>query len=168
MENQLVKQLQDTIEQLKAEIFRLNWVISELPGDVYWKDKNGTYLEMNKHGIESLRKMGFKWTKSDIIGKTDYDLFDKKTADMFTKNDLHVMENNVTTSKEEATRLPSGKEIVQLSTKCPLVNIKNEIVGIIGNTVDITFIKSLEKKLKIAKERAEKATHWIGAINNSV
>jgi two-component system, OmpR family, aerobic respiration control sensor histidine kinase ArcB len=143
--------LKKIIQQQKDEIFQLRNIINDLPNDVYWKRYEGgkfIYSDMNNTGVNSLRKMGFHWDRSHILGKTDYDLFAKETADIFSKNDLEIICSRKTYIKEEAATLPSGKKIVQLSTKRPLFNKKEEVIGIVGISVDITD----RKKSEIAKQ----------------
>lgn len=146
------------IIQLKAENFQLKNVIEHLPGDVYWKDKNGNWLGVNSTGSTTLKKMGFITDKSAVLGKTDFELFSKETAEQFRNHDLEVMTRKTEITKEEINVLPSGEEIIQLSTKRPLYNETGDVVGVVGNTVDITYLKHIEIDLKIAKERAETAS----------
>ena len=80
---------------------------------------------------------------------------DKDVADQYRKNDLKVLLGQ-DISVEEEVNSPKGK-LVQLSQKCPLRDERGEIVGIIGNTIDITYLKKIELELKVAKEEAEKA-----------
>lgn len=151
--------MRNNIIQLKAENFQLKKVIEHLPGDVYWKDKDGKWLGVNSTGSTTLKKMGFIAEKKDILGKTDFQLFNKETAEQFRKHDIEVMTQKIEIIKEEINVLPSGEEIIQLSTKRPLYNEQGEIVGIVGNTIDITYLKHIEADLKIAKEKAEAASH---------
>ncbi|MCE3239292.1 MAG: arcB 4, partial [Gammaproteobacteria bacterium] len=126
-----------------------------LPGSIYWKNKEGVYQGRNNTSAESMRKFGFPWQWSEIIGKTDHDLFDKEIADGFRKNDLEVMESGREFVKEEVATLPSGEQIVQLSTKRPLWDEHGHVIGLVGNTVDITYLKKIEAELRSAKEKAE-------------
>lgn len=147
----------DKVKEQKKEIFRLRSIINDLPGDVYWKDINGVYQGMNETGKKSLHEMGFLSKDSEIVGKTDYDLFDKRTADEFKKNDLLIIKSGVEKTTEEKATLPSGEEIIQLSTKRPLRDENGKIVGIVGNTFDITNLKKVESDLRSAKEKAEES-----------
>ncbi len=140
------------------EIYQLKTIIDDLPGDIYWKNTEGVYLGMNANGIESLRRMGFNLSIEDIVGKTDFDLFDNETAEAFRKNDIEVIEKDKIQSKEEVHILPSGERIIQLSVKKPLKDNEGKIIGIVGNTVDITHLKKIESDLILAKEQAESAS----------
>ena len=65
------------------------------------------------------------------------------------------MEEKREISMEEYATLQSGETIVQISIKRPLYDESGEVTGIIGNTVDITYLKKIEYSLHQAKEAAE-------------
>lgn len=133
------------IEQLKQEIFQLREIVDNFPGDVYWKDRKGVWLGVNKRASESLKEMGFLSVPSKIIGKTDKEIFGEETAYIYRQNDFIVMDENREVSVEEETTLPSGERVIKSSTKKPLYNQKQEIVGIIGSSMDITAQKEAER-----------------------
>lgn len=81
--------------------------------------------------------------------------FPKNVADEYRQNDLEVMKTGKELIKEEAFTLANGKILIQLSSKRPLREENGDIVGIVGNTVDITYLKKIEEELRDAKERAE-------------
>ncbi|MES2141385.1 MAG: ATP-binding protein [Pseudomonadota bacterium] len=156
--NNEITALKKIIEQQKNEIFQLKTIIDDLPGDVYWKhcvDKKLVYSGMNRTGIQSLQKMGFKWKKDDILGNTDDNLFDKETANTFVKNDLEVIHSGLESTKEEMAILPSGKKIIQLSTKRPLLDKAGNPIGIAGVSIDISELKETQAALQIALEKAK-------------
>jgi PAS domain S-box-containing protein len=148
--NEIMRDKEEIIHQLKS-------ILDNLPTDVYWKDISGRYLGLNQTGVSSLCKMGFIKSCEDVIGKTDCELYPKKTADEFRKNDLAVMKAERVVSHEETALLPSGEKITQLSTKRPLYDVNGNVIGVLGNTVDITHIKKVEDNLREAKEKAEAA-----------
>lgn len=152
-----VEKLKRLIKKLKAENFQLRTIIEDLPGSIYWKNKEGVYKGRNRTSAESLRNMNFVWKLEDIIGKTDYDLFAKEMADGFRAHDREVMEARKESTREEVAILPSGEKVIQLSTKRPLYDEKGSVVGVVGNTVDITYLKKIEADLREAKKIAENA-----------
>ncbi|WP_078061445.1 response regulator [Legionella saoudiensis] len=137
----------------------LRILINNLPGDIYWKDRDGRWLGLNAHCLQSLKRMGFlkSGVEAEVLGKTDFDLFGQETAQIYRQNDLNVMEQRIELSIEEITELPTGEQVTLLSTKKPLINHLGEVIGILGNTIDITHIKHIENELKLAKEKAEAA-----------
>ncbi|MCW8445187.1 ATP-binding protein [Fluoribacter gormanii] len=153
--------LQNKIDNLEAQYAQLKNLLDAVPGDVYWKDLNGVWSGMNQRCVQSLHHMKFinKCDENEILGKTDYEIFGKQTADIYRANDLEVIEKNVELSREERTLLPSGEEVILLSTKRPLLDKSGNIIGILGNTIDITHLKKIESELKRAKEKAEAANY---------
>ncbi|HHF0523881.1 TPA: ATP-binding protein [Legionella anisa] len=154
-----INTLQNKMNQLEAQYAQLKNLLDVLPGDVYWKDLKGVWSGVNQRCVQSLHHMKFihKCDESEVLGKTDYELFGKQTADVYRANDLEVIEKNVELSREEITLLPSGEEVVLLSTKRPFLDKSGKIIGILGNTINITYLKKVESELKEAKEKAEAA-----------
>ena len=122
-------------------------IIDAVPGQLYWKDKNGVYLGCNQYMATSYQ---FK-SKSDIIGKTDHLLW-PDYAVLLQENDRRVIEQGITISSEERV---NGR--IYLSIKMPLRDSNNHIIGIIGNSADITYLKEIEKNLREKTELAEAA-----------
>lgn len=139
-------------------------ILSLLPGSIYWKDKHGVYQGANE---EAIKLAGLNFIQ-DIVGKTDYDLFTKEQADAFRENDLKVMKSRQEHTIEEVSYLPDGKRLIQLSTKKPMLDPKGNVIGILGNTIDITYLKNIETELIEAKERAEAADKLKSAFINNM
>lgn len=156
-----INALEKKINEIEAQYEQVKNIVDNLPGDIYWKDKNGVWGGMNKRCARSLQRMGFieKGIEAEVLGKTDYQIFDQKTADGYRQNDLEVMDKQKEISREENTKLPSGENVTLFSTKIPLLDKGGNVVGMVGNTVDITYLKKIESELKIAKEAAEAASH---------
>lgn len=131
----------------------INTIINTLPGAVYWKDREGHYLGCNK----SVAHMAGFEKPEQLLGKTDFDLCWKEFAPQWREFDLAVMHNNKTYKREESAKLADGRVITEITIKSPLYNEKNEIVGIIGTSMDITEQKLLEQDLTAAKKKAEEA-----------
>jgi two-component system aerobic respiration control sensor histidine kinase ArcB len=146
-----------TIESLRKKIHSLQMVLDSAPGDIYWKDKTGIYLGLNRRGFKTLQRMGIDC--DDVIGKTDAEIFGQKNADVYTANDAIVLEKNHELALKEETWLPSGEREMRLSTKTSLRDENGEIIGIIGNSIDITQNLQLQELLE-AKERAERSD-WL-------
>jgi len=135
------------------EIYLLKNVISKLPGHIYWKNANGVYLGSNEGNVISAGLASPDY----IIGKTDYDMPWQNEADSFRKIDLKVMKTGNPYVQEETGTLHNGTQMTVLSQKVPLRDEKGNIIGIIGNSVDITDLKRVQVALQEAKEKAEQA-----------
>jgi len=124
-------------------------IIDAVPGNLYWKDKEGKYLGCNNFMV----KISNFQSKADIIGKKDKILWPEH-EEIIRQNDLKVLQTGKAMSVEE-----NVNERIYLSTKTPLHNEKNEVIGIIGNSVDITYLKEIESELRKTKEIAEMANN---------
>ncbi|NNM58555.1 MAG: PAS domain-containing protein [Legionellales bacterium] len=160
--DEILKHQQETIEQQRAEIFLLKRILDDIPGSVYWKNKHGIYLGRNLYSAKQMEvaKLEIDPLQDDVIGKTDYDLFSADIADELRKNDLEVMSTGKEMVKEEVFTLPNGETLILLSTKKPLRNQAGELIGVVGNTVDITQLKRAEERereafLQAAEERSK-------------
>ncbi|MCE3237596.1 MAG: arcB 2 [Gammaproteobacteria bacterium] len=147
------KILQDTETTLEN-------IIASIPGSIYWKNREGVYLGCNDTVIKS-----FGISKEEFLGKTDYFLankvgWPKEKADAVRKIDVQVMESGTPQlNHEEAPFIDNnGNIIYQLTNKVPLRNKDGTVIGIIGNSIDISERKRIEVALKEAKEAAEIAS----------
>ncbi len=142
--------LQETIEQKDLP---LKQILSNMPGHVYWKNKEGVYLGCNDRQANTL---GFSCGE-EVVGKTDFDLsWGHVAGSICRENDIRIMSSGIS-QKIEETALIDGQELVYLSLKTPLKNDANQTVGILGISIDISKQKEFEKKLMEAKEIAENA-----------
>ncbi|KTD01562.1 sensory box histidine kinase/response regulator [Legionella geestiana] len=145
------------VSELESLCFQMKSLIGNFPGDVYWKNTEGVWIGLNKRCAESLYRMGFikNAAESEVIGKTDHQIFNKETADGYQKNDMLVIANKTEITIEEKTLLLTGEEITLLSTKKPLFDENGQVIGIMGNTIDITYLKKIESELLEAKNAAD-------------
>ncbi len=137
---------------LQHENFLLRSIIASIPGSIYWKDTKGTYLGCNDFMV---KVAGFS-SKNDIIGKTDQELWPNQAC-TFTKTDQEVMKLKCAQSVEERVDLPNGKTRFFTVEKTPLFDDKQNVIGILGNSLEITELKNTQEELIKAKETAESA-----------
>ncbi|MCC2624466.1 MAG: hypothetical protein K0R14_339 [Burkholderiales bacterium] len=129
-------------------------IIEYLPAHIYWKDVNGKYLGCN---MKQARNLGLK-SSDEIIGKTDFDLpWPEKSAEEFRENDIEVIKKGIIKTSEEKT-LMDGHEVVVLSQKVPLKNEQDEIIGVLGISLDITDRKEAER-VKIERQASRELQH---------
>jgi PAS domain S-box-containing protein len=125
-----------------------------IPGYVYWKDLNGVYLGCNQMEVELA---GLK-SPEEIIGKTDYDFPWKDSAPILQETDKRIIKTKVPEEIIEIPTLSHGRKMVMLTRKSPLYDDKDNVIGIIGVSIDIT-----DRKVKEDKENEVKI-QW--GINN--
>ncbi len=118
-------------------------ILENTPGLIYWKDVNGYFLGCNKQFLKDFHVK----SRDDVIGKTNFDFCDRSDAVQYTENDKKVISNKQTYFFEEAITLPSGDKITYLSRKSPLLDQAGNIIGVIGNSINIEEQKKHEAEL---------------------
>lgn len=132
----------DFIERLKAGKAYLHTLVDAVPDFVLMKDVNGRFLYCN-HRFEEI--MGI--TKAELIGKTDYDFFDKEMADLFTQADhMAIKEGRPFKTEEELVYKSDGHTELMEIVKTPIVGDDGELMGVVGIGRDITEHKRLEEE----------------------
>jgi PAS domain S-box-containing protein len=134
---------------------KISDILETIPGCIYWKDVDGVYLGCNQAEAEVL---GFKYP-NEVIGKTDYDLLCKNEAEILRKIDQRIMQNEVSEQILEELTTSDGRKVIMLTKKSPLYDDKNNIIGIIGVSIDIT-----DRRAKEGKENELKMRHYINNI----
>lgn len=121
-------------------------IIGALPGNIYWKvrGKSGTfkYKGANSNVVNLAGLTG----SVDLIGKTDFDLFEEEIAKTLHNIDVEVFETGREIELEEAGINCQGARAIFLTTKKPLYK-DGQIVGVIGISLDITERKRQEQAL---------------------
>jgi PAS domain S-box-containing protein len=122
-----------------------------VPGVVYAKDRDGRLLVGNRGTTELIGK-----PPEEYLGKTDAEVLDDKDqATIVMANDRRIMESGSSEQVEEDVYLPDGTPVVWLSTKAPLRNEADDIIGLIGASVDITHRKQAEAALERSKRELQ-------------
>ncbi len=79
------------IKFIKEQGQSLTELVDLLPISIFYKDRKGVYLGCNKVFEEFI-----KIPREELIGKTVYELFPKKEADLYFKMDEELFNNPVT------------------------------------------------------------------------
>lgn len=129
-------------------------ILALMPGHVYWLDKNNVFLGCNDLQAKNAQLK----SRKDIVGKTNYEMPWKDQADELNHLNNLVMETGVPHTAEEYAVMAQGMTIY-LSNKTPIRDQQNNVIGLLGLSVDITEQKKMEAALRRAKESAEIANH---------
>jgi PAS domain S-box-containing protein len=121
-------------------------ILDIMPGHVYWKDINGKFLGCNKRQAENY---GFK-NIYGLIGKEDKDFLKEEIAKEIKANDKKIITTRTEQLIEEKTSIIINKKWAKkwmLSHKSPLIGESNEVIGLVGLSIDISKQKRLEQSL---------------------
>jgi PAS domain S-box-containing protein len=123
-------------------------LLDSIPEIIFIKDVNGIYQGCNSEFACHVGR-----TKQEITGATDYDLYSKKMADFFRKNDRRMLEKGSSRHNEEWVSYPDGRTVLLDTLKTPYRDAEENVIGIIGVARDITDKKMAEEALLDAEER---------------
>lgn len=131
-------------EEIEKERKILRTIIDNLPVTVYAIDKNGRKILSNRADCEII---GAK-DESEVIGKTDIELFPGKVGERGHNDNMYVIVNNKPVVNHEEYFLDkNGNEKWLLTSKIPFFKGDNRIAGLVGIGMDITEQKSLQQKV---------------------
>ena len=135
-------------QKLRAANQQLEAILDHMPGLVFFKDKKGTFIKVNKYVADAHHML-----KEELENKSTFDLYLKDQAQAYLKDDLKVIESGKPKLFiEEPWETEEGKKWVSTS-KIPFVDEHGEIIGIIGISNDITERKQAEETLLKSEER---------------
>ena len=116
------------------------------PAIIAIKDTQGKYLLIN-HLFETL----FNTTQAQVVGKTDFDLFPKATAEAFRRHDLQALEAEQAVQIEETAPTSDGPHDY-LSVKFKLKNATGLVIGTGGIFTDITDQKRSAQQARVSQQ----------------
>src|SRR3990167_4211499 len=135
-------------------------IISCMPGNVYWLDKNCKMVGCNQNVLDmlSLNSLDdFKGLTFKQMGKVGH--WPKKSELSFLRDTREVLRTGKPKFNVEEPPIPApdGTIIYFLTTRVPLFNKQHEVIGVLGVSINITERKEMEEKLYQAKKaRLEK------------
>jgi PAS domain S-box-containing protein len=122
-------------------------IIDALPIPIFYRDLNGIYKACN---LAQEKLLGLP--KSQIIGKTVFDIQPFEIAEIYSKRDQELFDSPGDQNYEAKFRDASGVVHDVVFNKAVIRNNQGEIAGIVGSIFDITERKKAERKLEKARE----------------
>jgi PAS domain S-box-containing protein len=116
-------------------------VLDTIPVRLFWKDSGLRYLGCNRLFAQDA---GLN-SSGALVGSDDYALGWKEQAEQYRADDLAVMTSGKPKlNYEEPQTTPDGRYITLLTSKVPIRDANNEIIGLLGTYEDITQRKQIE------------------------
>ncbi len=122
---------------------RLREISDNASASIFIKDMDGKYIFINNQFERTSQK-----TASQIIGKTDHEVFSKQVADQFTANDRQVFVSLNPINFEEVADFGNGVQLY-LSTKFPLLNSEDQPHALCGISTDITKFREFDEQIRV-------------------
>lgn len=132
-------------KDLRNERLLLRTVIDNIPDSIYCKDIVGRKTLANK---TELNYSGAK-SETEVLGKTDFELYPKELADGFFADDQLVIQTGQSVINREEYVIDSvGQKHWLLTSKLPIKDEYGNISGLVGIGRDITDRKQTEEELR--------------------
>jgi len=141
-------------EGLRASENFLDNIVERIPDMIFVKDaKDLRFVRINKAGEDLL-----EYSRIDLLGKTDYDLFPKPEADLFTGNDREALgAGQFTDIPQETIKTRYRGERILHTKKIPILDESGNPRYLLGISEDITDRKNAENALKESTKRLQEA-----------
>jgi diguanylate cyclase (GGDEF)-like protein/PAS domain S-box-containing protein len=134
-------------EELSKSKKLLSIIIEAIPMRVFWKDKNLRYLGCN---TQFANDAGLN-SPSEIIDKYDDELSWSELAVSYQSDDKFVMDTGkAKLNYEESQLTPTGESIIVRTSKNPIQDEDNCVIGMVGIYEDITDWSHSQEKIKLA------------------
>ena len=131
--------------QLQNQEASLRTLLNTIPDLVWLKDKEGKYLNCNYRFQDFVGL-----DKEHLLGKTDYELFDRELAEFFRLNDTKAVQAGVPTRNEEWVQFATDGHKEYLETiRTPMYSKEdNELLGVLGIGRDMSARHQADLKLQ--------------------
>ncbi|MFY7900639.1 MAG: PAS domain S-box protein [Chitinophagaceae bacterium] len=145
----------------------LRTIIDNIPINVYVKDTNSRKVLVNKSEI-----LYMNMDESEILGKSDVELYPYDSAKVSIEEDQMVMKQHIPILDKETFNFKfDGGESWYLTSKIPLYDEKNECIGLLGISHNISERKAMEQKLQTALNNLQNildATNQVSIIGTDI
>ena len=136
------KRAEEALTQRHREVMTL---LDSLPGYAFFKDAEGRYVMANQNFCRAVGQ-----TSKTIIGKTDHDLFPAKLAAKYRADDAKLLASRQPLQVGEEQMIEGGRIFFVQTTKVPVKNERDEVVGLIGLGFDVTELRESEARFRSA------------------
>jgi PAS domain S-box-containing protein len=135
---------QALLELEKSQRF-LRTIIDTIPVRIFWKDRNSVYQGCN---LAFAQDTGMEHP-DHVIGKTDFDIMcSEEHARKYRNDDQAVIQSGIAKLNYEETLITTAGDTAWMTTsKLPLTDSRNNIIGLLGAYENITDRKKAETQI---------------------
>lgn len=139
----------DELAKLGSELAQdrllLSCILTNSPEIIFFKDTEGIYRKVSS----SMLKICKLDKPDDAIGKTDFDLFAKNTAEQLVKLDQQAIASGNSTIAKIKVHESGRKDDFMVVSKTPIMDTQGKTIGILG----FTWLQSQFEDFKLRTER---------------
>jgi PAS domain S-box-containing protein len=130
-------------DSLRQKTALLSGLLNSIPDMIFYMDRNEVYLGCN---AEFERYTGY--SAEEIIGRTNYDLFDQELADRYHQSNQILLSTGEIKRYESSVDIPDGEPALLDTLEAPLLDENQNVIGLLGVSRDITQRKKMEEALQ--------------------
>lgn len=160
---QRVAELEERLARFEASSgasaahFEMHRVIDALAVPIFYKDAEGRYVGCNEAFAAFLGR-----SRTEIIGKTAYDLAPTHLAEVYHQADMRLMHQRTAQVYEAEVKSASGESRFVQFSKAPIFDNAGNVIGLVGAIQDITGRRKAEQETARLMEILENTPDVIG------
>ena len=143
------KQMEKT---LNFEQYLMLDLMNNIPDHIYFKDCESRFIRINN----AMAQLFGLSDPGQAVGKTDYDFFTYEHAQLAYKDEQEIIRTGQPIIKEEKETWTDRPDTWVLTSKLPLYDKDEKIIGTFGISVNITESKQAEEEIKKTNKELEK------------
>jgi len=126
-------------------------LVESLPLNILRKNREGRFVFANRRYCEANGLQA-----SEMVGKTDFDLFPPELAEKYRRDDERVMSRGEVIEDVERHRTPDGQRLYVHVLKSPVRNSSGDVVGVQVAFWDVTDREIAEEALRRSDARFQR------------
>jgi PAS domain S-box-containing protein len=134
------------------EQYLMNALMNNIPIQIYFKDCKSRFIMVDKGSAKSFGLSD----PEQAVGKTDFDFFTYEHAQQAYEDEQEIIRTGQPISKEEKETWIDRPDTWVSTSKMPLYNNDQKIIGTFGISVNITESKQAEEEIKKTNKELEK------------
>ena len=137
-------------DDLHLKQLQLEAIISNIPDQIYYKDRNSKFVLCNTPVV----LLAGCTSDKDLIGKSDFDFYPHNLAQQYFDDEQILMEKGqpFLDHEEPIFSKRTGELHWNLSSKVPVKDINEKVIGLVGINRDITERKRMELENEVLYE----------------
>jgi PAS domain S-box-containing protein len=143
-----LEKVRKALSGLKRERDFLNTLLETIPIPVFFKDAEGRYTGCNRAFEDFIGR-----PRTEIIGKTVYDIAPAELAEMYSRKDLEILQAPQSQTYQWKVRRGDGVIRDVIFDKAPLFDENGAARGLVGIISDISERIMAEAALRDSEER---------------
>ncbi|MCU4719270.1 PAS domain-containing protein [Halapricum hydrolyticum] len=121
---------------------QLESLLESYPETIYLKDCAGRFVSISEHSLDN-REM----SRHQRVGLTDYELFPGELPDRLYEEEQELLARGETLFENVEHYVENGEDRWVSTTKAPRYDEDGQLLGLVGDVRDVTFLKRQEHAL---------------------